>query len=285
MQLIQVRHHLSEATHYTRLTKKIRLSLNDRNLPTPNPTPPIKTKMAITPTTLSTALITAGLPLPSPHVLQTLLSNPSTTRTQPPLPALLATAKHRLLTGNISSIPQILAPSTPAFPPNITTPQIPEQKLVSKIPVQVLSIEDLSKSRWEQVEAIEAKERGEMMKGREIIRVVDVEDENDNENRATRGQRAGAEAMTNVSGGPHRLVLQDVKGQTVYGLELKPVQGIGMNMNIGTKLVLNGVTVARGVVLLEPGTVLVLGGRIDALHKAWMENRKKDLLAAIEGGT
>jgi RecQ-mediated genome instability protein 1 len=144
--------------------------------------------------------------------------------------------------------------------------------------VQVLGVEDLSKSRWEQLEAIEAKEKGEMTKGREIIRVVDVEDGED-------GQPARLPRNANVGagGGPHRLVLQDVKGQTVYGLELKAVKGISMSISIGTKLVLNGVTVARGVVLLEPGTVVVLGGKIEALHKVWVENRKKDLLAAIEG--
>ena len=60
-------------------------------------------------------------------------------------------------------------------------------------------------------------------------------------------------------------MLQDVKGQTVYGLELKAVKGVGVGMSIGTKMVLSGVTVARGVVLLEPETVLVLGGKIDAV--------------------
>lgn len=138
-------------------------------------------------------------------------------------------------------------------------------------------MEDLSKSRWEQLEAIEAQERGEMTKGREIIRVVETED--GDEARPARAPPTGA----SESGGPHRLVLQDVKGQTVYGLELKAVKGVGMGMSIGTKMVLSGVTVARGVVLLEPETVVVLGGKIDALHKVWVENRKKDLLAALEG--
>jgi RecQ-mediated genome instability protein 1 len=54
-------------------------------------------------------------------------------------------------------------------------------------------------------------------------------------------------------------------------------------MSIGMKVVLKpGTIVARGVVLLEPATVVVLGGKIEALHKSWLENRKKDLKAAIE---
>jgi RecQ-mediated genome instability protein 1 len=230
--------------------------------------------MAITPTQLSTALTTSGLPTPSPHFLTTILSSQ---RTQPPLPALIATAKHRLLSSDISISPSVLASTTASFPANISSPQVREQKLPASIPVQVLGVEDLSKSRWEQLEAIEAQERGEMTKGREIIRVVETED--GDEARPARAPPTGASG----SGGPHRLVLQDVRGQTVYGLELKAVKGVGMGMSIGTKMVLSGVTVARGLVLLEPETVVVLGGKIDALHKVWVENRKKDLLAALEG--
>jgi RecQ-mediated genome instability protein 1 len=152
-----------------------------------------------------------------------------------------------------------------------------ERKLPASIPVQVLGVEDLSRSRWEQLEAIEAQERGEMTKGREIIRVVETEGGEDG------GGAARVSAGTGGSGGPHRLVLQDVTGQTVYGLELKAVKGVGVGMSIGTKMVLSGVMVARGVVLLEPERVVVLGGKIDALHKVWVENRKKDLLAAVEG--
>jgi RecQ-mediated genome instability protein 1 len=46
-------------------------------------------------------------------------------------------------------------------------------------------------------------------------------------------------------------------------------------------MMLSGFTVARGVVLLEPRKVVVLGGKIEVLHKGWIENRKKDLEAAI----
>jgi RecQ-mediated genome instability protein 1 len=223
---------------------------------------------------LSLALTQSGLPTPSPHFLTTLLSSQ---RIAPPLPALLATARLRLLSSDISSSPSPLAPTTPYFPPNLSNPAVRELKLSGGIPVQVLGVEDLSKSRWEQVELIEAQERGETTRGREIIRVVEPEEGEDPSAPGSArhaGQAGGA-------GGTHRLVLQDVKGQKVYGLELKAVKGIGIGMSIGAKMVLNGATVARGVVLLEPGTVVMLGGKIEVLHKAWMENRKRDLDAAI----
>ena len=134
--------------------------------------------------------------------------------------------------------------------------------------MQVLSVEDMSKSRWEQIEAIEALERGEGTKGREIIRVAATEEgEDDNVAR---------------DGGPHRLALQDAKGTRIYGIELTGVDGVGLGMSMGCKMVLRNVVVARGVVLLEPGTTTVLGGKIEGLHKAWKEGRKAELKAAIE---
>jgi len=75
---------------------------------------------------------------------------------------------------------------------------------------------------------------------------------------------------------------QDMKGQRVFAMELKAVQKVGLGMNIGTKLVLKDAIVARGMVLLEPRSATVTGGKIEALHKAWLENRKKDLKEAID---
>ena len=136
---------------------------------------------------------------------------------------------------------------------------------------QVLAVEDMSKSRWEQIEAIEALDRGEGTRGREIIRVTAAEENEDN--------NAG---VVNRGGGPHKLLLQDVQGVRVYGIELKGIEGVGVGMSIGSKMMLRNVSVARGVVLLEPGTTTMLGGKIEVLHKAWRENRKAELKAAIE---
>lgn len=143
--------------------------------------------------------------------------------------------------------------------------------------VQLLGIEDMGKSRWEQIEAIEALERGEGMKGREIIRVPAAREggnEDDNGSGAVGGKGGG--------GGPHKLLLQDARGTGVYGIELKDIKGVGSGMSIGCKMVLKDVPVARGVLLMEPANTTILGGKIEALHRAWKENRKAELKAAIE---
>ena len=128
----------------------------------------------------------------------------------------------------------------------------------------------MSKSRWEQIEAIEALERGEGTKGREIIRVA-ATDEDDI-----------VGATVQKGGGTHKLLLQDTAGRRAYGIELKGLEGVGLGMSIGCKMVLRNALVARGVVLLEPATTTVLGGKIEELHKAWKEGRKAELKAAIE---
>ncbi len=125
----------------------------------------------------------------------------------------------------------------------------------------------MGKSRWEQVEAIEAMERGEGTKGREVIRVVPRED-------------GGSQEPAVTGGGPHKLLMQDAKGTRVYGIELREVQGVGLGMSIGSKYVLKNAIVARGVVLLESGTASCIGGKIENLHKAWKEGRKEELKAA-----
>jgi len=67
-------------------------------------------------------------------------------------------------------------------------------------------------------------------------------------------------------------------------MELSNVNGIGLAMNIGTKLVLKDVVVARGLLLLEPVNVTVLGGKIEELHKKWKEGRKEALKIAASQG-
>ena len=197
------------------------------------------------------------------------LSNFLTTqRPTTPLPALTQTACFRLLASDIRNS-LTSAPST-CFPQDVHNANFKERRLPGSIAVQVLAVEDMSKSRWEQIEAIEALERGEGTKGREIVRVVATED----------GDSAGATVQK--GGGPHKLLLQDAAGRRVYGIELKGLEGVGLGMSIGCKMVLKNVLVARGVVLLEPVLITVLGGKIEELHKAWKEGRKAELKAAIE---
>lgn len=192
----------------------------------------------------------------------------ATQKTSTPLHALASTAQFRLLASDISKT--LERNSSIGFPNDVSNVNFQERKLQGVIVAQVLAVEDMSKSRWEQIEAIEALERGEGTKGREIIRVVPSDDS------------GNADSGVQKGGGPHKLLLQDVHGNRVYAIELKGVEGIGLGMNIGCKVVLKHPVVARGALLLEPGTTTMIGGKIQALHKAWKENRKAELKAAIE---
>ncbi|MCJ1407219.1 hypothetical protein MMC19_001290 [Ptychographa xylographoides] len=191
-----------------------------------------------------------------------------TARPATPMTAMYQTALFRILASDITMSLQPV-PSA-CFPADILNADIKERHLEGPIVLQVIDIEDMSKSRWEQVEAIEALERGEGTKGREIIRVVATED-GDNPNTAA-----------NKGGGPHKLLVQDTRGVRLYGIELKTVNGISLGMSLGSKMVLKNVAVSRGVIMLEPTTTTLLGGKIESLHKDWKANRKAHLKAAIE---
>ena len=185
-----------------------------------------------------------------------------------PIPALTQTALFRLLSSDITT--SLNSNASFCFPTDIHNAQVKERRLQGPIVVQLLGIEDMSKSRWEQIEAIEALERGEGTKGREIIRVTATEDDDDSGNNI------------NKSGGPHKMSLQDAQGIQAYGIELRDINGIGLGMSIGCKMVLRNAIVARGVILMEPANTTILGGKIEALHRAWKENRKTELKAAID---
>jgi RecQ-mediated genome instability protein 1 len=181
-----------------------------------------------------------------------------------PLAATLKTALFRLLNTDITTTLQ----SSPqnCFPAGITNTASKEQKLRGPVPVQVLDIEDIGRSSWSQVDAIEMEERGELRKGSEIIRVTEDEDNTD----------PNARAAT-AAAGPHKLLLQDAKGNKAYGFELESVKGIGPALSIGSKVVLRDLVVARGVILLVPLGVEVLGGKVEVWDKKWREERKKVL--------
>lgn len=192
----------------------------------------------------------------------------SGTRPNTPLPALKQTAVFRLLATDIT---QSLDPSTQSiFPQDILNARTQSRIVAGPIICQVLDIEDIGLSRWAQVEQIEAKERGETTKGREIVRVV--EDENE----------GGAVAPAVNSKGPFKLLLQDAKGATIYAVDLRGIEGVNTGMSMGTKFLLRNTDVRRAVAMLEPGNVQVLGGKIDALEKAWRDGRKDRLIEAAK---
>ena len=132
---------------------------------------------------------------PNPTWLSSFLT---TQRPTTPFPALTQTACFRLLASDITTS-LATSPST-CFPQAVHDANIKERRLSGSIAVQVLAVEDMSKSRWEQIEAIEALERGEGTRGREIIRVA-AADEDDS-----------AGATVQKGGGPHKLLLQDAAG-------------------------------------------------------------------------
>lgn len=153
------------------------------------------------------------------------------------------------------------------FPLDIANGEIRERRVGGSIPVQILNIEDIGHSRWSQAELLEAEDRGETRRGHEIIRVVPDEE-------------TGSTPQQTSSAGPHKLIVQDVQGTSVYAMEMLNIQGLDLSINIGAKLLLKDFVVARGVILLEPRNVVILGGKIEELHKKWKEVRKEALRAA-----
>ncbi|KAI0904464.1 RecQ mediated genome instability protein Rmi1 [Ustulina deusta] len=249
------------------------------------------------PAQIRSGLQSQGLPPPSLAWIQTAMPNRNPL---PPLPALIATVKTRFLAADLTN-PALFDSPPPAFPPNTGNPEAQVAKLTWDIPVQVLDIENLSKSKWEQVEELEAIARGEQTRGREVIRLPtgSEEDEFAVDGQATqsaingverpgfqgRGGSGAAVNSTNAANknSTHRLVLQDCKGQKLYGLELKRIERIGIgSLNIGEKIILKrGVVIARGTLLLDAPTCAILGGKVEAWQRDWVEGRLTRLREAV----
>ncbi|KAK3486238.1 hypothetical protein B0T13DRAFT_523569 [Neurospora crassa] len=272
---------------------------------------------------LTTDSHTTSLPIPSLSWLTTLI--PSTTsRNIPPLPSLLATARLRLLSSDLST-PGLLDPSyvsSHSFPASLTSGQQhpptgypKDQSLPQDVLVQVLDIVNLSRSKWEVVEELESIERGEQTRGREVIRLPttsnsDPNDPNDGVDMGDGGtqtqlntttttatttaqqQQAAAQAKERKNA-THKLTLQDPSGQRLYALELKRIEEIAVpqfvnekmvgGTPIGCKLLLKkGTKVARGVVLLEPGMVKVLGGRVEGWGRVWEQGRLERVRGEVQ---
>ncbi|KAF2025551.1 hypothetical protein EK21DRAFT_76121 [Setomelanomma holmii] len=205
---------------------------------------------------------------PTAAWLQSFLAS---TRPNTPLPAVKQTAGFRLLATDITA--SLSPPATSILPRDILNGAVISRIVSGPVVCQVLDIEDIGNSRWSQVEAIEARERGEMTKGREVVRVI--EQENDDPSAAV--------APTHSSG-PFKLLLQDAKGSKVYAIDLRGIDGLNTSMAMGTKLLLKNVDVQRGAIMLEPSNIQVLGGKLEALDKAWKDGRKERLMSAAKAG-
>lgn len=191
-----------------------------------------------------------------------------------PIAPLQKTAMFRLLASDLTTSIQTSPSNT--LPQTALDVNTKEQRLAGPIPVQVLNIEDVGRSAWSQVEAIESYDRGETTKGREVIRVVPGDA---GENGTTTNTTESAK-----SAGPHKLLLQDAKGLRIYGFELAAIEGVSVGLSIGAKLVLRNAVVARGVVLMEPRSVELLGGKVEPWDQSWRAGRKDVLKAKVGAG-
>ncbi|KAL4897735.1 putative RecQ-mediated genome instability protein [Aspergillus ambiguus] len=204
-----------------------------------------------------------------------------------PLSALTQTALFRILASDFRDSLSTRTPSS-LLPTDIFDPTVQERRLPGPIPVQVLDIEDIGSSLWSQIEAIERVERGETVRGREIIRTVNVDESTQGQADANgSGSTGGARPNEpgTASHGPHRLIVQDAAGTRAVAIELKEIDGIAVGrLPIGAKLLLRDATVARGMILLTPECVTLLGGKIEALDQSWKTGRKERLLARIAEG-
>ncbi|KAG5985179.1 hypothetical protein E4U55_000815 [Claviceps digitariae] len=242
---------------------------------------------------LRTQITSQNLPCPSSSLLASLTSTRSP---PPPLPSLVATAKARLLACDLTTSDLVDSAQLSSLPAEIVhEPSSQELSLRRDIFVQVLDIENLACSRWEQIEELEAIERGERTRGRQVIRVTG-EGEGDGQGQGQESQvngrgdassaaasRPSAAAAAPGKNATHRLVVQDHSGQRVYAVELKRMPEIGVAAtSIGCKMVLRaGTIVARGTVLLTPETCLLLGGKIESWHDAWVVSRMARLKEAV----
>ncbi|RDA87013.1 hypothetical protein CP532_3229 [Ophiocordyceps camponoti-leonardi (nom. inval.)] len=179
--------------------------------------------------------------------------------------------------GLAASPPSVFDPALlSALPSAATSATAASVRLARDTHVQVLDVEDLSLSRWEQAEALREVARGERTTGRQIVRVDDGADGGDADEAQ---QRPASEPSRRNDNATHRLVLQDCRGTRVYAVELRRLPRIGVRSTaMGEKILLRaGTIVARGTVLLAPESCLLLGGRVDAWHDAWANSRLQRL--------
>jgi RecQ-mediated genome instability protein 1 len=169
----------------------------------------------------------------------------------PPLPALISTAHFRILASDITtSIATTTTTTTTAetgseassssctFPEDAADVAVRDRRLQGHVIVQVLDVHDVGSSKFSQIEAIERVERGEEIRGREVIRSVAVDEDNSNPT-ASSSSSTGTGTGTGTSkltSGPHRLVVQDAKGTRMVALEVEKVPRVGVSVSAGAKL-------------------------------------------------
>jgi RecQ-mediated genome instability protein 1 len=238
----------------------------------------------------------------------------------PPVPVLVSSAHFRVLASDITTS---ISPTSPndAFPAHVSNVNIKQQTLQGSVVVQVLDVLDIGSSKWSQIEAIERVERGEEIRGREVIRTIGEGDQQAPGDLTAQPPRPAPSGSTSAASmtasnnqkltpGPHRLVVQDAKGTKTIAFELSQVpklnistsagavippvsrnqdlaQGISgpaddPGISIGCKLLLKpGTVIRRGMVMLTANHCTVLGGKVENWDKKWREQRKQQLTALL----
>ncbi|KAL6245790.1 hypothetical protein RBB50_006943 [Rhinocladiella similis] len=237
----------------------------------------------------------------------------------PPLPALVSTAQFRILASDITTS---LSPSLQdTLPADVADVNLKAQQLSGTVIVQVLDVLDIGSSKWSQIEAIERIERGEEVRGREVIRTIDIIEDEEGSARdpfgvitrpptttASTSSVMASVSAKRISAGPHKLIIQDARGKKAVAFELDKIPKIGISISasaslpspytdlssrpssqddigmfIGCKLVLKpGTMVRRGMIMLQPQYCVVLGGKVDPWDKKWKEARKQTLNDLIQ---
>lgn len=223
----------------------------------------------------------------SPDWLDSFLTSSGPSNRNIPISALTQTALFRVLASDFRDS----LSKTPAslLPVDIADPNVQERRLQGSIPVQVLDIEDIGTSLWSQIEAIERVERGEAIRGREIVRTIAALEDNEitgtgNTHTSNNATGGNANASGSSGFGPHRLIVQDAAGTKAVGIEMQRIEGVSIEkLPIGAKLMLRNATVARGMVLLAPESTITLGGKIEGLDRSWRTDRKERLLQRVAG--
>ncbi|ODQ65884.1 hypothetical protein NADFUDRAFT_51163 [Nadsonia fulvescens var. elongata DSM 6958] len=156
------------------------------------------------------------------------------------------------------------------FPTDIHHRNQWQQDKNTTILVQVINVEDISTSKYNQAERIRMETdegagndrlRG---KGRPTIQNGDMNslgENNDEENGDFDFNGDLGNRFTNKKA-YCKLVLQDRYGTVAYGVELDKVLSIHPKMALGCKFILKNVTSIRGVLLLDGSNVRFLGGCI-----------------------
>lgn len=139
-----------------------------------------------------------------------------------PLPALASTANFRLLASDFTT--SLSTQTGQSFSRDAGDVETKESIISADIPVQVVDIIDTSISKWAQIEGIERVERGEEIRGREVIRNVPGANDDNDTNQVPRGNTQTENKKGST--GPHKVLLQDAARSKVWGFELSRIDRI-----------------------------------------------------------